>query len=107
MKIKGQTKAEFQKNYTRVQDIMTKSKGDKALETNLAQRQANAITDEHKAINRAMAAKEIGNEEIFEVFFRRAYQLGSVDGEKHSNLSKSAVKKEYRDYVIAKLFENE
>ena len=107
MKIKGQTKAEFQKNYTRVKDIMTKSKGDKYTETTLAQRQANAITDEHKAINRAMAAKEIGNEEIFEVFFRRAFQLGSVDGQKHSSTTKIVIQKEYRDYVIAKLLEND
>ena len=40
-----------------------------------------------------MAAKEIGNEDIFEVFFRRAFELGSVPAQ------------ESRDYVISKLLE--
>lgn len=91
--IKGQSKSEFQKNYTRVRDIISKSGGDVDKQIQLAQRQANLITDEYKAINRAMAAKEIGNEDIFEVFFRRAYQLGSVPTQ------------EYRDYVISKLLD--
>jgi hypothetical protein len=89
--IKGQSKAEFQKNYTRVRDIIDKSEGNVEKQISLAQRQAYLIKDEHKAINRAMAAKEIGNEDIFEVFFRRAHQLGSVPTQ------------EYRDYVISKL----
>ena len=44
-----------------------------------------------KAINRAMAAKEMGHEHIFDVFFRRAFELGSVG------------KQEYRDYQLSKL----
>ncbi len=103
--IKGQSKAEFLKNYTRVKDIITKSCGNKMVEKELARRQARAITDEHKAINRAMAAKEIGNEPIFEVFFRRAYALGSVTGVAGGRVEN--IQKEYRDYVISKLLENE
>jgi len=103
--IKGQSKAEFLKNYTRVKDIISKAYGDNKVEIELARRQAKAITDEHKAINRAMAAKEIGNEGIFEVFFRRAYALGSVTGIAGGRIEN--IQKEYRDYVISKLLENE
>ncbi len=88
--IKGQSKAEFLKNLVKKQ---------------LAQRQANAITDEYKAINRALAAKEIGNDTIFEVFFRRAYALGSVTGVAGGRVEN--IQREYRDYVISKLLENE
>jgi hypothetical protein len=77
-KYNGQTKSEFDKNKIRVSDIWIKS-------------QANRITDEWKAINRAMAAKQSGYEEIFEVFFHRAYELGSVS------------KQEYREYKLEKL----
>ncbi len=106
-KIKGQSKAEFLKNYTRVKDIITKSGGNSLTEKTLAERQANLITDEVKAINRAMAAKEIGNETIFEVFFRRAFKLGSVTGVAGTYLNTKDVQKEYREYVIRKLLENE
>ncbi len=77
-KYKGQSKAEFDKNYKRVSDIITKSEGDLDKQVRLAQTQANLITNEHKCINRAMAAKEMGHEQIFDIFFRRAYELGSV-----------------------------
>ena len=39
----------------------------------------------------AMAAKEMGYIEIFEIFFHRAYELGSVS------------KQEYREYQMEKL----
>ena len=90
-KYNGQTKSEFQKNYKRVKDIVDKSAGDVDKMTNLAKTQANRISDEWKAINRAMSAKEMGYEEIFEVFFHRAYELGSVS------------KLEYREYKLDKL----
>ena len=106
-KVKGQSKTEFMKNYTRVKDIVAKSNGDAYMEKNLAHRQANLITDEIKAINRALAAQELGNENIFEVFFRRAFELGSVTGEAGKRLSPKDVQKEYREYVIKKLLENE
>lgn len=85
---KGQSKAEFLKNYKRVKDIVDKSEGDEEVAVKLAKRQAKLITDEHKAINRAMAAKEMGHIHIHDVFFRRAYEVGSVS------------KQDYRDYML-------
>ena len=89
-KYNGQTKAEYLKNYKRVNDMLSKST-DCEQQTRLAQKQANAITDEKKSINRAMVAKELGQEHIFDVFFERAYELGSVNTE------------DYRDYRLKKL----
>jgi hypothetical protein len=87
----GQSKTEFEKNYKRVQDIVDKSAGDEDKAIALSQTQATRITDEFKAINRAMAAKSMKQEHIFEVFFQRAYELGSVS------------KQEYREYKLEKL----
>ena len=87
----GQSKSEFDKNYKRVKDIIDKSSGDKPTAIKLATTQANRITDEWKAINRAMAAKEKGHEHIFEVFFQRAYELGTV------------TKQDYREYQLERL----
>lgn len=87
----GQSKAEFEKNFKRVADIQEKAAGDEEKATRLAGLQAAKITDEWKAINRAMAAKQGGYEHIFEVFFQRAYELGSVS------------KQEYREYRLDKL----
>jgi hypothetical protein len=87
----GQTKSEFDKNFKRVADIVTKSDGDKEKAIKLAKQQTSKITDEWKAINRAMAAKQGGYEHIFEVFFQRAYELGSVS------------KQDYREYKLEKL----
>ena len=90
-KYNGQTKSEFDKNFKRVQDIVDKSTGNKDKAIALAQTQAIRITDEWKAINRSMAAKEMNQEHIFEVFFVRAYELGSVS------------KQDYRNYKLEKL----
>ena len=90
-KWKGQSKSEFDKNYKRVQDIIEKSSGDTEKEKSLSRTQAGRITDEFKALNRAMCAKEMGHEEIFEIFFHRAYELGSVS------------KQEYRQYRLETL----
>jgi len=87
----GQTKAEFEKNYKRVKDIVDKSAGDEDKAIALSQTQANRISDEFKALNRAMAAKSMKEDHIFEVFFQRAYELGSVS------------KQEYREYKLEKL----
>ena len=87
----GQTKAEFEKNYKRVKDIVDKSAGDEDKAVALSKTQANRISDEFKALNRAMAAKSMKEEHIFEVFFQRAYELGSVS------------KQEYREYKLEKL----
>ena len=90
MQYTGQSKSEIQKNFKRIEDIMSKS-SDEARQIYLAQTQANKITDEWKAINRAMSAKEMGHEHLFEVFFQRAYELGSVG------------KQQYREYQLSKL----
>ena len=87
----GQTKAEFEKNYKRVKDIVDKSAGDEDKAVALSKTQANRISDEFKAINRAMVAKSMKEDHIFDVFFQRAYELGSVS------------KQEYREYKLEKL----
>lgn len=91
MKWKGQTKAEFQKNYKRVKDMLEKAPNDPEKQESLAKTQAKLIKDEHKAINRAMAAKELGQNHIYDVFFHRAYELGSVSTQ------------DYREYQLEKL----
>ncbi len=94
----GQSKAEFAKNFKRVKDIITKSNGDQDKAIRLARTQANLIKDEIKALNRANAAQQMERvedepiyESIFEVFFQRAYELGSV------------TKQDYRNYKLEKL----
>jgi hypothetical protein len=96
----GQTKAEYTKNFKRVKDIFDKSDGDIEKAKSLSNTQANRITDEYKALNRAMAAKKPSysnskEQEIYEsihdVFFHRAYELGTVS------------KQDYREYVLEKL----
>jgi hypothetical protein len=89
----GQTKKEYQKNFQRIKDIIDKTGGDREHAIRLAQKQANAITDEHKAINRSKAAVDLGHEWLADPFFERAYELGVVD------------KMEYREYKLKKLFE--
>jgi len=91
MKWSGQTKAEFQKNYKRVQDMLEKAPGDKEKQESLATTQAKLITDEKKALNRAMAAKELGQMHIYDIFFQRAYELGSVSTQ------------DFREYQLEKL----
>ena len=91
LKEQPQSFEEFQKNIKRVSDIVEKSDGDVDKMISLARTQANRITNEGKAINRAIAAKKMKQEEIFEVFFQRAYELGSVS------------KQEYREYKLEKL----
>lgn len=87
----GQSKKEYNKNYTRVRDIIRKSEGDEDKAIKLSKTQANRIKDEDKALNRAMAAKEMGHTHVYEVFFDRAYVLGKVPLE------------DYREYQLAKL----
>ena len=87
----GQSEAEFNKNYKRVKDIVEKSSGDEEKAMRLATTQANRITDEDKALNRSEAAKEMGYDYIFEIFFKRAFELGKVS------------KQEYRDYKLSRL----
>lgn len=91
---KGQSKTELDKNYQRVKDIVSKSLGDLSKQEKLATQQANLIKDEWKAINRAMAAKELGYLNIYEIFFRKAYELGSVPTQ------------EFREYILSKLLKD-
>lgn len=87
----GQSKAEYEKNFRRINDIIDKTGTDEEKAVKLAKTQAARISDEFKAINRAMAAKDLNREDLFEVFFQRAYELGSVS------------KQEYREYQMEKL----
>jgi hypothetical protein len=99
-KWEGQSRTEYLKNFKRVKDIAEKSAGDIERAKSLSKTQANRITDEYKAINRAMAAKKTSYkdsseneiyEAIHDVFFFRAYELGSV------------TKQDYREYVLEQL----
>jgi hypothetical protein len=85
-------------NAQRLKDIVDKSAGDEDKAIALSRTQSNRITDEWKAINRSMCAKELYNNtkneiymNIFEVFFQRAYELGSVN------------KQDYREYQLEKI----
>lgn len=107
--MKGQTAKELEKNYSRVIDILNKASNDEDKIEQLSTLQANKITNEHKAINRAFAAKAIYEEEydvsdrinsdidiklsknIFDIFLKRSYSLGSVG------------KQTYREYQLKKL----
>jgi hypothetical protein len=82
---------EYQKNFKRITDIIQKSGGDIDKMISLAKTQASKITNEAKAINRAIVAKKMNQEEVFEVFFQRAYELGSITTQ------------EYREYKLDKL----
>lgn len=93
MPIDGQSKAEYLKNFKRIEDIISKSEGDKEHALRLAKKQCNAITDECKALNRSKAAMKMGHDWLADPFFERAYELGSVDT------------MEYREYKLKKLLE--
>ena len=86
------TKRNSKRIFSRIKDILDKT-SDSEKQKSLALVQSHRITDEWKAINRAMAAKELGHEHLFEVFFRRAFELGSVPAQ------------DYRDYVLSKLID--
>lgn len=88
--MKGQSKIEFLKNFKRIEDILDKT-NDVEKQIRLATTQANRINYEFKALNRAMAAKEMNQTHLYDVFFKRAYQLGSVG------------KQEFREYQLSKL----
>ena len=86
------TEKEYDKNYMRVHDIMTKSAGDDEKALKLAQTQANRISVDNKAISRYRVAESEGFEDIAEVFMKRAYDLGQVD------------KMTYREYKLNQIF---
>ena len=70
----GQSKLEYEKNYSRIEDIINKT-DDEQKQISLVQTQAAKILDEYKAINRAFAAKEMGHEHLFEVFLEEPMNL--------------------------------
>lgn len=78
-----QSKAEFAKNKKRIEDLINKCEGDRDREIRKAQQMANAIDTPEKAYNRGHVAKEMGHEHIFEIFYQRAYELGSVTIAEH------------------------
>ena len=78
-----QSKSEFAKNKKRIDDLITKCDGDKDKEIRKAETMANTIDTPEKAYNRGFVAKEMGYEHIFEVFYQRAYKLGSVTVAEH------------------------
>ena len=86
----GQSHNEYFKNYDRIRKIVSDT-DDIEKQIKSAQKQANLITDEIKALNRSKAAKELGYDYLFDVFFYRAYQLGSVG------------KQEFREYQLTKM----
>ena len=89
-----QSKSEFAKNKKRIVDLVAKCDGDKEKEIRKAQTMANTIDTPEKAYNRGHVAREMGYEHIFEVFYQRAYELGSVTVAEH------------REHEIDKLFKD-
>ena len=89
-----QSKTEFAKNKKRIVDLINKCEGDRDKEIKKAQQMANAIDTPEKAYNRGHVAKDMGYEHIFEVFYQRAYELGSVTIAEH------------REHEIDKLFKD-
>ena len=91
-----QTRKEFVKNEKRIRDLVEKCKGDRNQEIAKATTMANSIDTPEKAYNRGHVARELGYEHIFEVFYNRAFELGSVTTAEH------------RDHTIEKiLFDDE
>lgn len=78
-----QTRKEFVKNEKRIKDLVDKCGGDKAKEIALSKNMANKIETPEKAYNRGHVARELGFEHIFEVFYNRAFELGSVTLAEH------------------------
>lgn len=97
-----QSKAEFQKNEKRIKDLVAKCGGDKQKEINKAFEMAVKITTPEKAYNRGHVARELGYEHIFNVFYERAYELGSVSTAEHRDhqIDKILNDDEVSDYVI-------
>lgn len=91
LSIKYQSQGEMDKNKKRIQSIIDRNPFNSEKRSNDARNQASKIKTEEKAFNRAVIAKDMGYEDIFEVFFKRAYELGSVST------------KDYRLYKLEKL----
>ena len=90
-----QTRKEFVKNEKRIKDLVAKCAGDKNQEISKARTMANSIDTPEKAYNRGHVARELGYEHIFDVFYSRAFELGSV------------TKAEHRDYQIEQILDDD
>jgi len=95
LNFKPQSRKDFLKNEIRIKDLVAKCNGDKNQEIAKAITMANSIDKPEKAYNRGYVAKELGYEHIFDVFYNRAFELGSV------------TKAEHRDYQIEQILEDE
>lgn len=89
---KSITESVMQKDLDRMQSILDKSKGDKQKMINYATAMANAITDKHKAYQRGLAADSILDQEIGDIFYARAKELG-LDFDVNLERSKSVMAK--------------
>jgi len=78
-----QNKSENEHNEKRIKKIVADCKGDKDKEIKKATTMANKITTPEKAYDRAYTARQLGYEHLFEVFYQRAYALGSVTIAEH------------------------
>lgn len=82
MEFKPQSTSELEKNFKRIKDIVvnpkTKVKNDVEKQIKLARTQANRITTPEKAYNRGYAAKELGYDYLFDIFYERAFELNAV-----------------------------
>ena len=67
-----------------------------------ARKMANAITKPEKAYNRGWAAKEMGYEDIFEIFYQRAYDLGTVNNGELLGVGVA----EHRDHQMEKILKD-
>lgn len=96
-----QSRAEFVKNEKRIKDLVAKCDGDKQKEINKAFEMAAKITTPEKAYNRGHVAREMGYEHIFEVFYQKAYELGSVTVAEHRDHQiEKILNDDVVDYVI-------
>ena len=68
-----------EKNTKRIEDIVSKSEGDKAEMAKLAQTQADRIDDPVKAYTRGKEAEKQGQSEVAKIFLDRASALGYED----------------------------
>jgi hypothetical protein len=97
-----QSRAEFVKNEKRIKDLVAKCGGDKQKEVNKAAQMANSIDTPEKAYNRGHVARELGYEHIFEVFYQRAYELGSVTTAEHRDHQIEKILSDVEDIVPQK-----
>lgn len=80
-------KADYAKHLKRVQDIISKAKGSKDKELQLAKTMADSIDTVDKAYGRYLVSIEQGYEDMAEIFLTRYKQLTQTRGERISLLN--------------------